>query len=145
MVTTLKPKGKRGVMANDPLIVIAETESGIFADIEVFINAAYGYEVRGELVCENGTVELARPPASGAVRLKGEQALSFPPDWRGRFADAYRIELQAWVDNLGKKRAPGATAWDGYVASAVAEAGVTSLKSGKREAVKLAKKPDFYG
>ncbi len=143
-VSAFKPKGKRGVMKNDPLVLLAETESGILADVEVFINAAYGYEVRGELVCENGTIALSRPQP-GDVRLKGRQALSFPPDWRGRFAEAYRLELQAWVDNLGRRDAPGATAWDGYVAEAVAEAGVKALTSGKREKVKLAKRPGFYG
>jgi myo-inositol 2-dehydrogenase/D-chiro-inositol 1-dehydrogenase len=101
--------------------------------------------VRAELVCETGTMELARPPAAGSVRLAGAEALPFPPDWRGRFEDAYRLELQAWVDHLGEADAPGSTAWDGYVASAVAEAGVRSLTSGRREAVTLAEKPGFYG
>ncbi len=143
-ISTFKPRGKGGVMPNDPLLLLAEMGSGIFADIEVFINAAYGYDVRGELVCEAGTIELARPPASGAVRLKGQQAISFPPDWRGRFADAYRLELQAWVDAIHDGGSAGASAWDGYVAEAIAEAGVHALKSGAREAVKLQKKPDFY-
>jgi myo-inositol 2-dehydrogenase / D-chiro-inositol 1-dehydrogenase len=143
-VSAFKSGGKRGVMPNDPLMLVCETASGVLADIEVFINAAYGYDVRAELVCEEGTMELARPRA-GDIRLNGQQALSFPPDWRGRFADAYRIEVQSWVDNLGRKDTPGATAWDGYVASAIAEAGVKSLKSGGREEVKLTKKPGLYG
>jgi myo-inositol 2-dehydrogenase/D-chiro-inositol 1-dehydrogenase len=143
-VTTLKPRGKAGVMDNDPLLLIVEMAGGVIADIEVFINAAYGYDVRSELVCENGTTELARLPAAGAVRLGGAGALPFPPDWRGRFEDAYRLELQAWVDSLGRHDAPGATAWDGYVASAVAEAGVASLRSGRRETVSLAERPAFY-
>ncbi len=142
-VEAFTSKGKRGVMPNDPLMLVCETASGVLADVEVFINAAYGYDVRAELVCEEGTMELARPLA-GDIRLKGQQALPFPPDWRGRFADAYRLEVQSWVDALGSNDAPGASAWDGYVASAVAEAGVKSLRSGEREEVKLAQKPGLY-
>ncbi len=142
-ISAFKPKGKSGVMRNDPLMLIAETTSGIFADIELFINAAYGYEVRGELVCEQGTLELSRPHP-GAMRLKGQEALAFPPDWRGRFADAYRLELQSWVDAIHEGRSTGASAWDGYVAEAVAEAGVEALRKGERIEVKLEKKPRFY-
>ena len=142
-ISAFKPKGKSGVMRNDPLMLIAETTSGIFADIELFINAAYGYEVRGELVCEQGTLELSRPHP-GAMRLKGQEALTFPPDWRGRFADAYRLELQSWVDAIHEGRSTGASAWDGYVAEAVAEAGVEALRKGERIEVKLEKKPRFY-
>jgi myo-inositol 2-dehydrogenase/D-chiro-inositol 1-dehydrogenase len=142
-VTAVKPRGKAGVMPNDPLVLLVETERGALADVEVFINAAYGYEIRGELVCEQGTLELMRPEPLG-MRNAGKQSRAYPPDWRGRFEDAYRLELNAWVANLGKKEAPGATAWDGFVASAVAEAGVKSLQSGAREAVVLPPKPDFY-
>ncbi len=142
-ISAFKSRGKRGAMPNDPLLVVCETESGILADVEVFINAAYGYDVRAELVCEEGTMELARP-RPGDIRFKGQHALSFPPDWRGRFEDAYRIELKSWVDAIRAGGTTGASAWDGYVAEAVAEAGVRALHSGAREAVKLEKKPDLY-
>lgn len=143
-VSAFTSKGKRGVMANDPLMLVCETASSVLADIEVFINAAYGYDVRAELVCEKGTAELARPPAAGAIRFAGNEARPFPPDWRGRFADAYRLELQSWVDAIRRGETTGASAWDGYVAEAVAEAGVRALRSGRREAVELATRPDFY-
>ncbi|MGH8734366.1 MAG: Gfo/Idh/MocA family oxidoreductase, partial [Burkholderiales bacterium] len=68
----------------------------------------------------------------------------FPPDWRGRFEDAYRIELQAWVNFVRGGPMTGADAWDGYAATAIAEAGVVSLRRGERVEVKLAPKPDFY-
>jgi myo-inositol 2-dehydrogenase/D-chiro-inositol 1-dehydrogenase len=143
-VTALKSRGKAGVMENDPLMLLVETESGALADVEIFINAAYGYDIRGELVCEHGTLDLLRPEPL-ETRSAGKLSRAFPPDWRSRFEDAYRLELNAWVANLGRKEAPGATAWDGFVASAVAEAGVKSLRSGAREAVELPPKPVFYG
>lgn len=53
---------------------------------------------------------------------------AYAADWRPRFADAYRLELQAWVDHLdGGPTGPLATASDGLVASAVADAVIASM------------------
>jgi len=142
-VTALQSLAKPGGMQRDPLMLIVETAGGVLVDIEVFVNCVYGYDIRAELVCTEGTMDLKRP-APSEIRHAGQQARAFPPDWRGRFEDAYRLQLNAWVANLGRKDAPGASAWDGYVASAVSAAGVRSLASGEREEVLLAPKPDFY-
>src|SRR5829696_7051315 len=42
----------------DPQLLILKTEGGVLADVEVFVNAAYGYEIRCELVGETGTLTL---------------------------------------------------------------------------------------
>ena len=142
-VRAIKPKGAGRERPGDPVMLIIETAGGILADVEIFINARYGYDVRGELVCEEGTIDLARP-APGEIRRGLNQSKTFPPDWRGRFEDAYRIELQGWVNSLRGGPPVGASAWDGYAATAIAEAGVESLRRGERVEVKLAPKPEFY-
>jgi myo-inositol 2-dehydrogenase / D-chiro-inositol 1-dehydrogenase len=142
-VRAIKPKGRGQEKPGDPVLMILETAGGVLADVEVFINARYGYEVRGELVCEEGTIDLARP-WSGETRRALAQSSTFPPDWRGRFEDAYRIELQGWVNSLRGGPPVGASAWDGYAATAIAEAGVQSLRRGERVEVKLAPKLEFY-
>ena len=43
----------------DPLILLLEMAGGALVDDELFVNARYGYDVRGEVVCETGTVALA--------------------------------------------------------------------------------------
>ena len=54
-------------------------------------------------------------------------------DWRPRFADAYRLELQAWIDSvLAGAPTPLATGRDGVAASAVAEAVIASMHDGGR-------------
>jgi myo-inositol 2-dehydrogenase/D-chiro-inositol 1-dehydrogenase len=68
-----------------------------------------------------------------------------PQDYLVRFADAYDREVQAWVDATRCGRVTGPTAWDGYAASVVAEAGVRSLENGGRVAVDLAPRPELYG
>jgi myo-inositol 2-dehydrogenase/D-chiro-inositol 1-dehydrogenase len=113
----------------DPQLLILQLASGVLVDVEVFVNAGYGYDVRCELVGTRG-----RATASGPVA----------PDWRERFAAAYRHELQDWVDGVRAGEARGATAWDGYAAAAVAQAGVAALETGTRTPVELVAKPQLY-
>ena len=67
-----------------------------------------------------------------------------PDGFGARFEDAYRRELQAWAAGLAAGRAVGASAWDGYAASAVAEACLASLEAGERRAIRLAARPELY-
>ena len=66
---------------------------------ETFLNARYGYDIRCEVVGETGAISLTEP---ARVRLDAGQrhGIGYAADWRPRFADAYRIELQAWVDSV---------------------------------------------
>jgi len=69
------------------------------------------------------------------VRDNGRQrATGYPADWRPRFADAYRLELQAWIDGIvcGQAAAEMASAQDGLVAGVVAEAVIRSMHDGGR-------------
>jgi myo-inositol 2-dehydrogenase / D-chiro-inositol 1-dehydrogenase len=128
----------------DPQLIVLESAGGTLVDIEVFVHARYGYDVRCELVGEQGTVSLDAPAAT-VLRRDAGVARVLPMDWRPRFAEAYRRELQDWVDAIGTGRAPsGASAWDGYAATVVARAGVAALESGTAQKVELAPRPAFY-
>lgn len=128
-----------------PVFLVLQTQAGLLVTIEVFVNAAYGYDVRGELVGEKGTVAL-RQPAVTETNLALGQTTAYPADWRPRFADAYRLQLQAWVRAIAAETAlaDGANAWDGYAASAIAEAGVRSLAEGHPVEIELGEKPPLY-
>lgn len=129
---------------HDPLFLVLETAGGVVADVEVFANAQYGYDVRCELVAERGTAALA-PASPLLVRQDAAAGHEVPPDWRARFADAYRRELQDWVDALGTEvPSCGASAWDGYVATAVAERTVEAIGAGSRLRVDLPPRPALY-
>jgi outer membrane protein OmpA-like peptidoglycan-associated protein len=56
---------------------------------------------------------------------------------RERFEAAYDVEVQAWVDASLRGEVVGPTAWDGYAAVAVCEAGLASLRTGTPVAVDL--------
>jgi myo-inositol 2-dehydrogenase/D-chiro-inositol 1-dehydrogenase len=127
----------------DPQLVLLETESGVVVEVEVFVNCRYGYDVRCEVVGATGTVSL-EAPTTGAVTSGGVLARPVPADWRERFGPAYHAELQQWVDNLRAGTVGGPSAWDGYAGTAVAEACVGSLVSGRTTTVALAERPALY-
>ena len=116
----------------DPQLIHLRTADGVLSTVETFLNARYGYVVRCEVVGENGTISLTEP---ARVVVEGElkRSTGYAADWRPRFADAYRLELQAWVDSvLAGAPTPLATGRDGVAASAVAEAVITSMHDGGR-------------
>jgi myo-inositol 2-dehydrogenase/D-chiro-inositol 1-dehydrogenase len=114
----------------DPQLMIARTADGALATIETFLNARYGYDIRCEAVGTAGAAALANP-AHTVAALGRRRATSYPSDWRPRFADAYRIELQAWVDAVRGGDAPQlADARAGLRATRVAEAATASMRSG---------------
>ena len=113
----------------DPQLILLRTADGVLSTVDLFLNARYGYDVRCEVVGETGTASL-REPARLEVDTTLTRGLAYGADWRPRFAEAYRLELQAWVDALGGgDRGPLASAYDGLVASAVADAVITSMHS----------------
>ncbi len=127
-----------------PVFMVLETIAGHLVNIEVNISATYGYDVRGELVGEKGTTFL-RAPIHTDVNLDLKQINIYPADWRPRFVDAYRQQNRAWVKSINTDKPNlGASAWDGYASTAVAEAGVEALHTGKTISVKQITQPKFY-
>ncbi|WP_369371219.1 Gfo/Idh/MocA family protein [Promicromonospora sp. Populi] len=113
---------------SDPQVMIVRTQDGALAVLETFLNARYGYDIRCEAIGTEGTVQLTDPAATtltGALRA----ATTYPANWRPRFADAYRRELQAWVDatRTGVQAPSLATAEDGLRATLIAEAAISSM------------------
>ncbi|MEV8553189.1 Gfo/Idh/MocA family oxidoreductase [Streptomyces glaucescens] len=145
-VTVLRPRSSalapEGLL--DPQFVVFETEAGVLVDVEVFVNCGFGYQVRCEAVCEAGGARVGEQHTM-VVTAGGEAREEVARDYLVRFADAYDREVQAWVDATRRGRVTGPSAWDGYAASAVAEAGVRSLAGGGRVAVELAERPPLYG
>lgn len=65
--------------------------------------------------------------------LERNRSTGYPADWRPRFTEAYRLELQAWIDSVVAGRSsPLASARAGLTASAVAQAVIASMRDGGR-------------
>ncbi|WP_329213548.1 Gfo/Idh/MocA family oxidoreductase [Streptomyces sp. NBC_01485] len=144
-VTVLRPRPSSGAPQGllDPQFVLFETAGGALVDVEVFVNCGFGYQVRCEAVCEAGSARIGDDHGM-LVTTRGTAGARVPQDYLVRFVDAYDREVQAWVDATRRGRVTGPTAWDGYAASVVAEAGVRSLESGVRVPVELAPRPGLY-
>jgi myo-inositol 2-dehydrogenase / D-chiro-inositol 1-dehydrogenase len=118
----------------DPQLILLRTADGVMTTVEVFLNARYGYDIRCEVVGDRGAIALTNPTRV-VTDADGRRATGYPADWRPRFADAYRIELQAWVDAVAAGRpAPLASARDGLIAGMVADAVIASMRDGGRTA-----------
>ncbi|QEU89652.1 Gfo/Idh/MocA family oxidoreductase [Streptomyces kanamyceticus] len=145
-VTVLRPTpsgdAPQGLL--DPQLVLFETSGGALVDVEIFVNCGFGYEVRCEAVCERGSAQVGDDRAM-AVHFTGQARQDVAQDYLVRFADAYDREVRAWVTAARSGGAAGPSAWDGYAAAAVAEAGVRALREGSRVTVELAERPGLYG
>jgi myo-inositol 2-dehydrogenase/D-chiro-inositol 1-dehydrogenase len=144
-VTVLRPKATRHAVAgqSDPLLVLFEMTSGRIVDVECFVSTGVAYEVRTEVVAEDGSAMIGLD--AGLVRqttgpdgaVRGNR---IAPDFRERFGRAYDIQVQRWVDAARRGTIDGPGVWDGYAASAVCTAGMAALRSGQRTEVGLAER-----
>lgn len=114
----------------DPQFYLLRTASDVLITVELFLNAGYGYDTRCEVVSETGASALTLPThiITDTERRRG---VDYPADWIPRYSDAYRIELQEWIDSINQGRpATLASAEDGLRASVVADALVESMHTG---------------
>ncbi|HEY9265887.1 MAG TPA: Gfo/Idh/MocA family oxidoreductase, partial [Mycobacterium sp.] len=139
----------------DPQIAILRTASGRHVDVELFVTTGVAYEVRTEVVAERGSAMIGLDVGlvrKSAVRTRGGEAGSgswggaITPSFKERFGQAYDTEFQRWVDAVhAGTNVDGPTAWDGYAAAAVCEAGVESLNSDRPVAVTMVDRASIKG
>ena len=127
----------------DPQIMYLTTESGIRIDVESFIFSHYGYDIKCEVVCEEGTINLPEP-ANAMIRTNDSRLTPICHDWSERFPEAYNIELQQWINATKEGRVDGPTAWDGYVAQVTAAAASKSRDEQHPVDITMPDMPEFY-
>ena len=142
-ITARQPKRSDSKVA--PVVMVIETADDQIVTVEVNNNAAYGYDVKAELVGEEGAIA-TNHVAYTRVDKAMAKSVSHDPDWRKRYAEAYRRQNRAflaWVQGGGFPEL-ASSAWDGYAAAMIAEAGVRALEAGAREPISFIDKPEFY-
>jgi myo-inositol 2-dehydrogenase/D-chiro-inositol 1-dehydrogenase len=107
------------------VVAVCTLSSGAHAVIE-FDDGGFGYDVGLEILGRSGDVLLG-PPTRAVIRRQGSLDVHLGDDWFAWFADAYRIQDQAWVDSIRAGEAVGPSVWDGVIAQAVVEAVLASL------------------
>jgi myo-inositol 2-dehydrogenase/D-chiro-inositol 1-dehydrogenase len=142
-ISVFRPEYRDADKVGAPVFMVLKTITGQLVNVEINNNAAYGYDVRGELVGESGSVCL-RSPIASELHVHMQAITTYGEDWRPRFAEAYRSQNRAWLKSIETGKPVGASAWDGYAATLVAEAGVRSLEEGAPARVASVAKPKLY-
>lgn len=144
-VTMISPRKTSKVeqQLQDPQLALLTTQSGIEIDVELFVNCQYGYDIRCEIVGEEGVASL---PAPAAVPMcLGEKRYErIWANWQDWFLEAYNIEIQEFINECLVGELKGPDAWRGYMATYVAEFCLQSQKKGVEIAMPVSKCPDFY-
>lgn len=142
-ISAYQPRRSDSVVA--PVVMVLETDDGQLVTIEVNNNAAYGYDVRAELVGEQGSIA-TNNVAYTRTDMKLAAATRYEADWRGRYHEAYVRQNRDFLRfvETGAFPATAADCWDGYCAAQVAQTGVTALETGRKCAVEMIAKPEFY-
>jgi len=144
-VTVMRPRpsGNAPQGLADPQFVVFETDGGALVDVEIYVNARYGYQVQTEAVCEHGTARIG-DRHDMLVSTGGRWGGTVTPGFVERFEEAYDREVQAWVDATRRGEVTGPSAWDGYAVAAVCETGIRAQTEGRRVEVELADRPALY-
>ena len=116
----------------DPLVFTATLSGGVLMVADIVANNNYGYEVRTEVLCERGSIEIG---IFGDVITRANHIAQVPlggamvENWMPRFEDAYIQELIAWTGFLstGQVNPDLATAVDALKANQACALGLASI------------------
>ncbi|AFL50373.1 myo-inositol 2-dehydrogenase/D-chiro-inositol 1-dehydrogenase [Sinorhizobium fredii] len=129
----------------DPLMITMQTDQEEIVSTEIFMNCGYGYHVHSQLVGRNGTIETALPTAT-VRNVSGQHSSAYPDNWIPRFRNAYATQMNAWVRSVRSGEPnDGASAWDGYVTTSLAEQIVAALDTDTTAHLTVELRPAFYG
>jgi inositol 2-dehydrogenase len=126
----------RAVGDIDNAVINLRFASGAIGNVEVSRNAFYGYDIRTEVLGSEGAVTIGahgHTPVLLLTRAGGQHDLM--PYLLERFGDAYRAQLQHFVDCLRDGRAPSVGGADGLAALKIALAATQAQREGRAVAV----------
>lgn len=127
----------------DPQVMILTTESGVRIDVESFVNNGQCYDIKCEVVCEDGILNLPKP-ATIEVLANTVRGNAVDADWSTRFVEAYNVEFQEWINACKQGRVDGPSAWDGYCCQVAASAASKARDTQTIVPIEYKSTPDFY-
>jgi inositol 2-dehydrogenase len=116
----------------DNAVAILEFESGGLGIIEGSRASKYGYDLRTEVLCSEGAVRINNWKEHSTQLWTKQGGIDEPYPWfMGRFAEAYRRELDAFYEYIRKGGESPVSVEEGRAALQVAIAARESAKKGK--------------
>ena len=134
-------RSKEGL--HDPQCLILTTKSGVRIDVEHSAFNGHCYDIKCEVVCEDGILNLPHP-ANIEILANAFRGSAVDKEWATRFETAYDIELQAWINGCLGGYVDGPTAWDGYACQVAAAAAGKARETQTIVPIVYDEKPDFY-
>jgi len=121
----------------DTAVVILHTRSGALCQISNSRRAVYGYDQRVEILGSKGALRADNVAESTVVFAGADGIVSDKPlpFFLERYAEAYRRELDHFVDALTRGTPPSPGGVDGVKALALADAALQSLQTGRAVAL----------
>lgn len=117
----------------DTAMITLVSASGRFVQMNNCRRAPFGYDQRLEALCEKEVLYVENR-LRDSVTIASAAGFTVSPPMNyfiERFADAYRLEMDAFVAMLEKGQAPLAGIRDGLEAQRLAEAALVSMESGQ--------------
>lgn len=110
-----------------------EFDNGAAGDAEASRNSPYGYDIRAEIIGSEGSLFIGelRDKSLTILNATGSR-YEIIPDFQTRFHDAYRLELQHFIDCVRSRNTPIVTAEDATINLKIALAATESMRSGKK-------------
>ena len=121
----------------DTALVMLRTASGKLAPISNSRRAAYGYDQRIEVhgskgMARAGNIHETTVEIAGKGGFRGDPVRHF---FLERYADAYRLELAAFIDAVARRVQPSPSGRDGLRAQRLADAATESKRTGRPVAI----------
>src|SRR6202041_2691613 len=129
--TTIRPEVAKydDVVAS---VVNLQYKQGAIGNVESYVQAVYGYDVRTEIVGSKGSIFVGSIEKHSAIFMTargGEQTLA--DHFLTRFADAYLEEVRDFAKNILDGRMPRVSGEDGLKALAIAVAAEKSHRESR--------------
>ena len=108
-------------------------DNGAIGTIHVGRTAPHGYHIETEVVGTEGSIRISPVPAKNLAVLYDKHGVvtECVENFGVRFADAYRLEMEEFVDCALTGRKPGVTVYDGTRSTRIGFATTEAWKTGK--------------
>lgn len=116
----------------DNMIVSLKFANGAIGTLDFSRNARYGYDIRAEVLGDQGALQIGGLQQTQLLNLRAEGITHDVYPWYPqRFAQAFETEMAAFIESLRAGRRPDPGPRDGRVATEIGLAAVESWRRGQ--------------
>lgn len=117
----------------DAACALMKFKDGAMLQMHVGYSSPHGYQVETEIFGKEANLRIAAIPNKDRIQIYGRNGVNVEcqDSWPVRFADAFRLEKEDFVDCILNDRKPGVTAQDGTITTKIAVAATEAFETGK--------------